>query len=212
VRCSALQCVAVCCSALQCVAVRCSALQCVAVRCSAVQRVAARCCVLQCVAVCWSALQSLQCVAVCCSVLQMCSSALQCVAVICGVLQCVAAGCSVSIGLLTMSGWCFEFCLENSISLLHSLCSSVSVCSSSLLQDSRFSCKIKSMIASAKWHATKGHVPFGCYLSPLRSPRALPHLSVSRNNFFLKCEYQFCWIIIPFWSTWAEHMICFMLF
>jgi len=34
VRCSALQCVAVCCSTLQCVAVRCSVLQCVAVCCS----------------------------------------------------------------------------------------------------------------------------------------------------------------------------------
>ena len=44
VRCSVLQCVAVCCSVLQCVAVCCSVLQCVAVCCS----------VLQCVAVCCS--------------------------------------------------------------------------------------------------------------------------------------------------------------
>ena len=56
VRCSVLQCVAVCyiaatssayvavhCSALQCVAVRCSAMQCVAVRCSALQCVTVRC-------------------------------------------------------------------------------------------------------------------------------------------------------------------------
>ena len=47
-RCSQLQCVAVCYCVLQCVAVCCSALQCVAVCCS----------VLQCVAVCCSALQS----------------------------------------------------------------------------------------------------------------------------------------------------------
>jgi len=57
VRCSVLQCVAVCCSALQCAAVRCSVLQCVAVCCSALQCAAARCSVLQCVAVCCSALQ-----------------------------------------------------------------------------------------------------------------------------------------------------------
>jgi len=48
VRCSVLQCVAVCCSVLQCVAVCCNVLQCVAVCCS----------VLQCVAVCCSVLQS----------------------------------------------------------------------------------------------------------------------------------------------------------
>jgi len=38
-----------------------------------------------------------------------------------------------SIGLLTMRGWWVDFCLEGSMSLLHSLCRSVSVCSSSLL-------------------------------------------------------------------------------
>jgi len=43
-RCSALQCVAVCCSVLQCVA------QCVAVCCSVLQCVAVCCSVLQCVA------------------------------------------------------------------------------------------------------------------------------------------------------------------
>ena len=42
-RCSVLQCVAVCCSALQCIAVRCSALQFVAVRRSALQCVVVRC-------------------------------------------------------------------------------------------------------------------------------------------------------------------------
>jgi len=63
----------------------------------------------------------------------------------------------VSIGLLTMSKWCVELCVEGSISLLNSLCSSVSlsVCSSSLLQHSRFSSEIKSLIAGGKWHATK---------------------------------------------------------
>ena len=68
----------------QCVAVRCSVLQCVAVCCSVLQScsgriqqqdeqcVAVRCSVLQCVAVCCSVLQ---CVAVCCShVLVECSS------------------------------------------------------------------------------------------------------------------------------------------
>ena len=37
IRCSVLQCVAVCCSVLQCVAVCCSVLQCVAVCCSVLQ-------------------------------------------------------------------------------------------------------------------------------------------------------------------------------
>ena len=60
-----------------------------------------------------------------------------------------------SIVLLTMSGWCLELCLEGSFSLLHSLCSSVSVCSISLLQHSRFSPEIKSVIAGTKWYATK---------------------------------------------------------
>jgi len=60
-----------------------------------------------------------------------------------------------SIGLLTMSGRCVEFCLEGSISLLHAVCSSVRVCSSSLLQHSQFSSKIKSVITGAKWYTTK---------------------------------------------------------
>jgi len=60
----------------------------------------------------------------------------------------------LSIGLLTINGWCVEFCLEVSISLLYSLCSSVIVWSS-LLRHSRFSSKIKSMVAGAKWHATR---------------------------------------------------------
>ena len=54
-RCSVLQCVAVCCSMLQCVAVCCSVLQCVAVCCSVSPCVAVCCSVLQCVAVCCSA-------------------------------------------------------------------------------------------------------------------------------------------------------------
>jgi len=60
-----------------------------------------------------------------------------------------------AIGLLTTSGWCVELCPEGSISLLHSLCSSVSVCSRSLLQHNQFSSKIKSVIAGAKRYATK---------------------------------------------------------
>jgi len=67
VRCSVLQCVAVCCSVLQCVAVCCSVLQCGAVWCSVLQCVALCCSVLQCVALCCSVVQ---CAAVCCSVLQ----------------------------------------------------------------------------------------------------------------------------------------------
>ena len=50
-RCSVLQCVAVCCSELQCVAVCCSVLQCVAVCCSVLQCLAKCCRVLQCIAV-----------------------------------------------------------------------------------------------------------------------------------------------------------------
>jgi len=61
----------------------------------------------------------------------------------------------LSIGLLTTSGWRVELCPEGSISLLHSLCSSVRVCSRSLLQHTRFSSEIKSVIAGAKWYATK---------------------------------------------------------
>ena len=73
-RCSVLQCVAVCFNVLQCVAVCCSVLLCVVVCCS-LQECALvewcfaslRCSVLQCVAVCCNVLQ---CVAMCCSVLQ----------------------------------------------------------------------------------------------------------------------------------------------
>ena len=65
------------------------------------------------------------------------------------------SGPFLSIGLLTMSGRCVEFCLEGSISLLHAVCSSVRVCSSSLLQHSQFSSKIKSVITGAKWYTTK---------------------------------------------------------
>ena len=111
VRCSVLQCVAVCCSVLRCVAVCCSVLQCVAVCCSVLLCVAVRCndlrsllsgsehfeirpvccIVLQYVAVRYSALH---CVAVCCRVLPcvvVCCSVLPCVAVCCRVLVC----CSV---------------------------------------------------------------------------------------------------------------------
>ena len=68
VRCSGLQCVAVCCRVLQCVDRRFSKLWWLGTGVLILM--------LQCVAVCW------QCVAVCCSVLQ-------CVAVCCSVLQCV---------------------------------------------------------------------------------------------------------------------------
>ena len=88
VRCSVLQCLAVCCSVDTCrlflpgsrAAECCSVLQCLAVCCSVLQSVAVCCRVLQSVAECC---RVLQCVAVCCSVLQ-------CVAVCCSVLQCVA--------------------------------------------------------------------------------------------------------------------------
>ena len=50
---------------------------------------------------------------------------------------------------------CVVFCIEGSISLLHSLCSIISVCSNSLLQHSQFSSKIKLEIAGTKWYATK---------------------------------------------------------
>jgi len=98
VRCSVLQCVAVCCSVLQCVAVCCSVLQCVAVCCS-VTRLVKMCDVppnclhysmLQCADMCCNVMR---CVAVCCSVLQcvaVCWGVLQCVVVCCSVLQCVA--------------------------------------------------------------------------------------------------------------------------
>ena len=89
---------------LQCVAVRCSVLQCVAVCCrgrgSSGDTVSycVSCSVLQCVAVCCSLLQS---VAVCCSLLQwegkqwgysVLLFVVQCVAVLCNMLQCIAVG------------------------------------------------------------------------------------------------------------------------
>jgi len=85
-RCSVLQCVAVCCNVLQCVALCCSVLQCVAVCCNMymlniqrqTQNVSIRC----------------TCVYHTCSVVYMCCSALQCVAVCCSALQCVAVCCS----------------------------------------------------------------------------------------------------------------------
>ena len=55
----------------------------------------------------------------------------------------------LSIGLLTIGGLCVEICLKGSISLLHSLCSSVKVCYTSLLHHSRPSFKIMSVIAGA---------------------------------------------------------------
>jgi len=83
-RCSVLQCVAVCCWVLQCIAVCCSPLH-IDMWCSVLQCVAERCSVLQCVAVCCSPLHIdmwcvLQCVAECCSVLQ-------CIAVCCSPLH-----------------------------------------------------------------------------------------------------------------------------
>ena len=84
---------AACRSVLQSVEVRCSALQCVAVCWSVLQRGTSHivcCSVLHSVAVCCSVLQ---CVAVCCSVLQCvaeCCSVLRCAVVCCSVLQCVA--------------------------------------------------------------------------------------------------------------------------
>jgi len=99
VRCSILQCVAVCCNVLPCVAVCCSVLQCVAVCCSVLQHAlkeegVGKVCVFakewgvreRCAAVYCGVLQ---CIAVCCSVLW-------CVAVCCSALQCVAVCCSVS--------------------------------------------------------------------------------------------------------------------
>jgi len=61
-------------------------------------------------------------------------------------LLCMNSENFTSIGLLTMSGWCVELCLEGSIFLLYSKCSSVSVRSILLLQYTRFSSKIKSVI------------------------------------------------------------------
>jgi len=70
-------------------------------------------------------------------------------------LLCMISKPFLCVGLLTMSGWCVEFCIEGSISLLHSLCSKNSVCSSSLLQHSQSSSKIHSVIEGAKWYATE---------------------------------------------------------
>ena len=88
VRCSVLQCVAVCCSALSCVAVRYRVLQCVVVCC-------------RCVPLCCSMLQHVACVAVCCSVMQcviVCCGVMQCVAVCCNVLQCITHSIKCSTG------------------------------------------------------------------------------------------------------------------
>jgi len=98
-RCSALQCVAVCYSVLQCFAICCSELQrlqCVADKPATtspamLQRVVVCCSVLQCVAVCYSVLQ---CVAVHYNVLQY-MDILRYIAVSCSVLQRVAVCCSM---------------------------------------------------------------------------------------------------------------------
>jgi len=81
-----------------------------------------------------------------------------------------------------LGGWCVGCGLEGSISALHSMCGSFSVCSISLVQHSRFSSKIKSVISGAKWYATQWSRAFW---NPLLSPRALPHLSVSRESPFV---------------------------
>ena len=81
----------------------------------------------------------------------------------------------LEIGLLTMSGWCVQFGLEGSIPSPHSLCSSVSIGSSSLSQYFWFSSKIRLVITNAKWWATKW-------------PRALWLLSES--NTFSSCSLQ----------------------
>jgi len=94
VRCSVLQCIAVCCSVLQCVTVYCSVLQWLSARHSLLgeDRTTSEinCACTMCVAVYYSVLQ---CVTVCCSVLQYvaaCCSVLQCVAVCRSMLQRVA--------------------------------------------------------------------------------------------------------------------------
>ena len=63
----------------------------------------------------------------------------------------------LSIGLLTTSGLCIELCPEGSISLLHSLCSSVSVCSRLLLQHTRFSSESQLNQALRNKHLKRPH-------------------------------------------------------
>ena len=101
----------------------------------------------------------------------------------------------LSIGLLTMSAWCVELCPEGSISLLHSLCSSVSVCSRSLLQHTRFSSEIKTVIAGAKWYATKWlRTPWLLSKSSALSSCSPWDRSQGKAN-LLRCERQPCWLV-----------------
>ena len=94
VRCSMVQCGAVCYSALQCAAVCCSVLKCVAVRYSVLQRAVLCCTVLQCAAVCCNMLTdtrsgALKHINIFKSVHILGSRVLQCVAARCSELQCV---------------------------------------------------------------------------------------------------------------------------
>ena len=106
VRCSAVQCVAVCGSVLQCVSVCCSVLQghpfqnssggCTMTAPQSNLRYGAFVFLFELLVPC--SCSELQCVAVCRSVSQcvtVCRIVLQCVAVCCSTLQCVAVSCSV---------------------------------------------------------------------------------------------------------------------
>jgi len=129
VRCSALQCVAVCCRVLRrddmhawvmphaddsLVAHGKKTLQHTATRVMSsmehITRVAVRCSVLQCVAVCCSVTVSSRTV-VCISMshVEMCCSALQCVAVCCSVLQCDALWCNVTVSSRTVVCVCLPW-------------------------------------------------------------------------------------------------------
>jgi len=78
---------------------------------------------------------------------------------------------------------------------LHSLCSSVSVCSSLLLQHFQFSSKIKSVIAGAKWYATKWSRALWLP-SKFCSLLVLPPACWSQGKaHLLWCGLQPCWLV-----------------
>ena len=133
------------------------------------------------------------------------------------------------IGLLTMSVWCVELCLEGSTSLLYFLCSSVSVCSRSLLQHSRFSSKMKSVIAASKWYATKwsrilwllseSSVLFSCSPPPVSlkgkpicSEVSHDHVDSSSNSALKATNsfhcYNYVWRASYVCGKWSHTIVC----
>ena len=86
----------------------------------------------------------------------------------------------LSIGLLTMSGWCIVFCLKGSVSFIHCAAALVSI-QVSFHSISNFHPKWSQWSQAPSDTQLSGHVLFGCCPNAMLSPRTLTHLSVSRK-------------------------------